>query len=140
MFILSNENNATQSTGIDPKTSGTIDKFVNMAFTDENYEFIVSEASKLNAHFTNFLNLVISSTSNNEIEDFIAKNPIRKCKSLASKRTGENLKRIYFKLSTENFEKIRTYAEQNDSSKTVIVNVILEVYRQKLNSISRGEK
>ena len=128
---MSNENNATQSKGIKPKTSRTIDKFVNMAFTDENYEFIVSEASKLNAHFTNFINLAISSTSDKEIEDFITKNPIRQCKSLASKRTGEHLKRIYFKLSTENFEKIRIAAEQNDSSKTVIVNVILEVYRQK---------
>ena len=126
-----NKNNTTQSTGIDTNTSRTTDKFVNMAFTDENYEFIVSEASKLNAHFTNFINLAISSTSDNEIEDFIAKNPIRQCKSLASKRTGEHLKRIYFKLSTENFEKIRNAAKQNNSSKTVIVNVILEVYRQK---------
>lgn len=102
-----------------------------MAFTDENYAFIVSEASKLNAHFTNFLNLVISSTSDHEIADFMINNPIRRCKSLASKRTGEHLKRIYFKLSTKNFEKIRTCAEQNDSSKTVIVNVILEIHRQK---------
>lgn len=128
---MSNENNATKSKGIDQKNSGTIDKFVNMAFTDENYEFIVSESSKLNAHFTNFINLAISSTSDNKIMDFMAKNPIRQCKSLASRRTGEHLKRIYFKLSTENFEKIRNAAEQNDSSKTVIVNVILEVYRQK---------
>ena len=127
-----NKNNTTQSTGIDTNTSRTTDKFINMAFTDENYEFIVSEASKLNAHFTNFINLAISSTSDNEIMDFMAKNPIRQCKSLASKRTGEHLKRIYFKLSTENFEKIRNAAEHTNSSKTVIVNVILEVYRQKL--------
>ena len=127
-----NKNNTTQSKGIDPKTSRTTDKFVNMAFTDENYEFIVFESSKLNAHFTNFINLAISSTSDNEIMDFMAKNPIRQCKRLASKRTGEHLKRIYFKLSTENFEKIRNAAKQNNSSKTVIVNVILEIYRQKL--------
>ena len=130
---MSKENNATQSKGIDQKTSGKIEKFVNMAFTDENYAFIVSEASKLNAHFTNFINLAISSTSDNEIENFINKNPIRQCKSLASKRTGEHLKRIYFKLNTENFEKIRNAAEQNDSSKTVIVNVILEIYISKNN-------
>ena len=125
-------NNVTLSKSIEPKTSGKIDKFVNMAFTNENYEFIVSESSKLNAHFTNFINLAISSTSDNEIMKFMAKNPIRQCKSLASKKIGEHLKRIYFKLSTENFEKIRTCAEQNNSSNTVIVNVILEVYRQKL--------
>ena len=130
---MSKENNATQSKGIDQKTSGKIEKFVNMAFTDENYAFIVSEVSKLNAHFTNFINLAISSTSDNEIENFINKNPIRQCKSLASKRTGEHLKRIYFKLNTENFEKIRNAAEQNDSSKTVIVNVILEIYISKNN-------
>ena len=134
MFLLSNEKiNAKNNEDINHKTSekNCKDKYVNMAFTDENYEFIVSESSKFNAHFTNFINFTISSASDNQIVDFITQNPIRQCKSLASKRTGEHLKRIYFKLSTENFEKIRNAAEQNNSSKTVIVNVILEIYRKK---------
>lgn len=132
MFILSNENNATQSKGIDPKTSGKIDKFVNMAFTDDNYDFIVARTSELCVNFTSFINHIIGFTSNEEINNFLAKNPWRKGKSSAPKRKGDHLKRIYLKLKAENYEKINACAEQNESSNTGIVNVILEVYRQKL--------
>ena len=111
---MGNENNTTQSKGIDPKTSGKIDKFVNMAFTDDNYDFIVSRTSELCVNFTNFINHIISFTSNEEINNFLAKNPWRKGKSSAPKRKGDHLKRIY---------------EQNESSNTGIVNAIIENYR-----------
>lgn len=122
---MNNEND------INTKHLGKDGQFINMAFTDDNYNFIVNEASRLNSHFTSILNFFINSIHENDIEDFLARNPIRKSKSLASKRKGEPLKRIYFKLSNENYERIRACAEQNNSSNTVIVNVILEICRQK---------
>ena len=111
------EDNKAQSKDINNETSrkDCKGKYVNMAFTDDNYDFIVARTSELCVNFTSFIN-----------------HPWRKGKSSAPKRKGDHLKRIYLKLKAENYEKINACAEQNESSNTGIVNVILEVYRQKL--------
>ena len=134
MFLLSNEkinaeDNKTQSKDITEKDCK--DKYVNMAFTDSNYDFIVSETSKLCVNFTSFINHIIHFTSNEEINNFLAQNPFRQGKSSAPKRRENHLKRIYLKLKAENYEKVHTCAEQNESSNTGIVNAMIENYRQK---------
>ena len=128
------EDNKAQSKDINNETSrkDCKGKYVNMAFTDDNYDFIVARTSELCVNFTSFINHIIGFTPNEEINNFLAKNPWRKGKSSAPKRKGDHLKRIYLKLKAENYEKINACAEQNESSNTGIVNVILEVYRQKL--------
>lgn len=123
-------NSTTQSKNVSHQTSEKEGQCVNMAFTDDNYDFIITGSYKLCINFTKFINLVISLTSNEEINIFLDKNPWRKGQSSAPKRRGNHLKRIYFKLKPENYEKLRNVAKQNDSSKTVIVNVILEIYRK----------
>ena len=107
---------------------------VNMAFTDSNYEFLLSETSKLGTNFMNFLNHIVSSTTKEEIEQLIKEQPWRKGgRSSAPRRRGHKSKRINFKISKENHKKLNDCASNNDATITTIVNVILEIYIAKNN-------
>lgn len=107
---------------------------VNMAFPDSNYEFLLSETSKLNINVMHFLNLIISSTTDEEIKQFIDNHPwLKGGRSSAPRRRGHKMKRINFKLSTQNHEKLRTCASNNNATITNIVNAILEIYIAKNN-------
>lgn len=110
-------------------TSDVKESRVNMAFPDSNYEFLLSETSRLNVNFMYFLNHIISSTSCEEIDAFMDNNPLFKGgRSSAPRRRGHRMKRINFKLSTANHEKLNLCALKNDATITAIVNAILEIY------------
>lgn len=107
---------------------------VNMAFTDNNYKVITSETSRLGVNFMHFLNYIINSTSEEEIDTFMNDNPLRKGgRNSAPRRRGNPLKRINFKLTTDNHDKLRVLASKNDATITTIVNAILEIYITKNN-------
>ena len=107
---------------------------VNMAFPDSNYEFILSETSRLNVNFMYFLNHIISSISNEDIDTFMDNNPLFKGgRSSAPRRRGHHMKRINFKISTENHEKLNACASKNNATITAIVNAIIEIYKAKNN-------
>ena len=111
---------------------------VNMAFPDSNYEFLLSETSKLNVNFMYFLNTIINSTTDEEIKQFMDNHPLLKGgRSSAPRRRGHKMKRINFKLSTQNHEKLRACASNNDATITNIVNAILEIYIDKKNNINQ---
>ena len=128
------EINEPTEKNVKPKTSenNKTEHRVNMAFTDSNYEFLLSETSKLSTNFMNFLNYIISSTTEEEIEQLIKEQPWRKCgKSSAPRRRGYKSKRINFKISKENHKKLDDCASNNGATITTIVNIILEIYRKK---------
>ena len=107
---------------------------VNMAFPDSNYEFLLSETSKLNVNFMYFLNNIIESTTNDEIKHFMDNHPLLKGgRSSAPRRRGHKMKRINFKINTKNHEKLRACASYNDATITNIVNAIIEIYINKNN-------
>lgn len=107
---------------------------VNMAFPDSNYEFLLSETSKLNVNFMYFLNTIIESTTDEEIKQFMNNHPLLKGgRSSAPRRRGHKMKRINFKLSVKNHEKLRSCASYNDATITSIVNAIIEIYITKNN-------
>ena len=141
VFLENEESNSTlqepQTTDKALETSeepDTKESRVNMAFPDTNYEFILSETSRLNVNFMYFLNHIISSTSNEDIDAFMDNNPLFKGgRSSAPRRRGHRMKRINFKISTENHQKLNTCASKNDATITAIVNAILEIYIAKNN-------
>lgn len=123
-----------ETNDIEQSTSEDTEKRVNMAFSDSNYEFIVSETSKLGVNFMYFLNYLIRTTSEEDINQLLDSQPFRKGgRSSAPRRRGHKLKRINFKLNTENHEKLNVLASKNDATITTIVNVILELYIAKNN-------
>lgn len=108
-----------------------------MAFSDNNYEFLLSETSKLNVNFMYCLNTIINSTTDEEIKQFMDNHPLLKGgRSSAPRRRGHHMMRINFKLSTQNHEKLRACASNNDATITNIVNVILEIYINKNKRIT----
>ena len=105
-----------------------------MAFTDSNYEFLLSETLKLNVNFMYFLNAIIESTTDEEIKQFMDNHPwLKSGRSSAPRRRGHKMKRINFKLNTQNHEKLRACASYHDATITNIVNAILEIYINKNN-------
>ena len=122
---------------IEDNTSGEKEKRVNMAFTDNNYKLITSETSRIGVNFMYFLNYIINSISNEEIDKFMDSHPLlRGGRRSAPRRKGNKLKRINFKINTENHEKLNTCALKNNATITTIVNAIIEMYATKngLNS------
>ena len=104
----------------------------NMAFTDANYEFLLSETSKLGVNFMYFLNHIISTTSNEDIDTFMDNHPLLKGgRSSAPRRRGFHMKRINFKISTDKHQKLRECASKHNATITAIVNAILEIYKGK---------
>ena len=119
---------------LEPKPDSHEESRVNMAFPDSNYEFLLSETSKLNVNLMYFLNTIINSTTDEEIKQFMDNHPLLKGgRSSAPRRRGHKMKRINFKLSTQNHEKLRACASNNDATITNIVNAILEIYIKKNN-------
>lgn len=121
---------------LEPKNDNTEEKEsrVNMAFPDSNYEFLLSETSKLNINFMYFLNTIIEATTDEEIKQFMDNHPLLKGgRSSAPRRRGHKMKRINFKLSAQNHKKLRACASNNDTTITNIVNAILEIYINKNN-------
>ena len=103
----------------------------NMAFTDPNYEFLLSETSKLGVNFMYFLNHIISTTSNDDIDAFMDNHPLLKGgRSSAPRRRGFHMKRINFKISADNHQKLRELASKHNATITAIVNAILEIYKE----------
>lgn len=103
----------------------------NMAFTDANYEFLLSETSKLGVNFMYFLNHIISTTSNDDIDAFMDNHPLLKGgRSSAPRRRGFHMKRINFKISADNHLKLRELASKHNATITAIVNAILEIYKE----------
>lgn len=103
----------------------------NMAFTDANYEFLLSETSKLGVNFMYFLNHIISTTSNDDIDAFMDNHPLLKGgRSSAPRRRGFHMKRINFKISADNHQKLRELASKHNATITAIVNAILEIYKE----------
>lgn len=115
----------------EPKNSVPEEKRINMAFTDSNYDFIIAETDKLGINCMHFINSIISSTDSGEIDQCIEKQPLRKGKHSAPRRKGHPMKRINFKLDGENYNKVFECAERNDTTITTIVNVVIEIYRDK---------
>ena len=104
----------------------------NMAFTDPNYEFLLSETSKLGVNFMYFLNHIISTTSNDDIDAFMDNHPLLKGgRSSAPRRRGFHMKRINFKISADNHQKLRECASKHNATITAIVNAILEIYKER---------
>lgn len=117
-----------------PNTPEEKESRVNMAFSDSNYEFLLSETLKLNVNFMYFLNTIIESTTDEEIKQFLDNHPwLKGGRSSAPRRKGHKMKRINFKLNTQNHEKLRTCASYHDATITNIVNAILEIYINKNN-------
>lgn len=113
-------------------TSTVKEKRDNMAFTDANYEFLLSETSKLGVNFMYFLNHIISTTSNEDIDAFMDNHPLLKGgRSSAPRRRGFHMKRINFKISADNHQKLRELASKHNATITAIVNAILEIYKEK---------
>lgn len=112
-------------------TSTVKEKRDNMAFTDANYEFLLSETSKLGVNFMYFLNHIISTTSNEDIDTFMDNHPLLKGgRSSAPRRRGFHMKRINFKISADNHKKLRECASKHNATITAIVNAILEIYKE----------
>ena len=104
----------------------------NMAFTDANYAFLLSETSKLGVNFMYFLNHIISTTSNDDIDAFMDNHPLLKGgRSSAPRRRGFHMKRINFKISADNHQKLRECASKHNATITAIVNAILEIYKER---------
>ncbi len=115
-------------------TSETKECRVNMAFSDNNYKFLLNETSKNNVNFMYFLNHIIKHTSDEEINRFMDNHPLLKGgRSSAPRRKGHKMQRINFKIYTENHEKVSNCALKNDATITAIVNAIIEIYISKNN-------
>lgn len=112
-------------------TSTVKEKRDNMAFSNANYEFLLSETSKLGVNFMYFLNHIISTTSNEDIDTFMDNHPLLKGgRSSAPRRRGFHMKRINFKISADNHKKLRECASKHNATITAIVNAILEIYKE----------
>lgn len=118
---------------LDSEYSETKEKRINMAFTDNNYEFIVSETSKLGASFVSFINYVISSVSIEDINSFIESHPwLKEGRSSALRRRGFHMKRINFKIFAQNYDKLQECASRHNATITAIVNIALDIYMSKI--------
>ena len=131
--FIENEETQDKVNVPEPKsdTSTVKEKRDNMAFTDANYEFLLSETSKLGVNFMYFLNHIISTTSNEDIDTFMDNHPLLKGgRSSAPRRRGFHMKRINFKISADNHQKLRELASKHNATITAIVNAILEIYKE----------
>ena len=117
------------------KTSKTVSeaKRISMAFTDNNYEFIIAETSKLGINCAFFLNSLIRIMDTNEVDKYVESQPLRKGNN-AIKRKGHPAKRINLKFPLDTYQKMADGAERNGTTLTQYLNMIVEVYKLDKNN------
>ncbi len=116
------------------KTSAVSEvKRISMAFTDNNYEFIIDETSKLGINCTYFLNSLIRIMDVNEVDKYVESQPLRKGNN-AIKRKGHPAKRINLKFPLDTYQKMADGAERNGTTLTQYLNMIIEVYKLDKNN------
>ena len=76
-----------------PSQSVSDFKRISMAFTDNNYEFIFDETSRLGINCAHFLNSLIRIMDSDEVDKYVESQPFRKGNN-AIKRKGHPAKRI----------------------------------------------
>ena len=117
------------------KTSKNVSevKRISMAFTDNNYEFIIDETSKLGINCAFFLNSLIRIMDVNEVDKYVESQPLRKGNN-AIKRKGHPAKRINLKFPLDTYKKMADGAERNGTTLTQYLNMIVEVYKLDKNN------
>lgn len=117
------------------KTSKTVSeaKRISMAFTDNNYEFIIDETSKLGINCAFFLNSLIRIMDINKVDKYVESQPLRKGNN-AIKRKGHPAKRINLKFPLDTYKKMADGAERNGTTLTQYLNMIVEVYKLDKNN------
>jgi len=103
-------------------------KRISMAFTDNNYEFIFDETSRLGINCAHFLNSLIRIMDVEEIDKYVESQPLRKGNN-AMKRKGHPAKRINLKFPMDTYKKMFDGAEKNGTTMTQYLNMIIEVYK-----------
>ncbi len=114
------------------KTASEV-KRISMAFTDNNYEFIIAETSKLGINCAFFLNSLIRIMDTNEVDKYVESQPLRKGNN-AIKRKGHPAKRINLKFPLDTYQKMADGAERNGTTLTQYLNMIVEVYKLDKNN------
>ena len=105
-------------------------KRINMAFSNENYELILSETERLGITCVYMINTLAQIIEEKDIDDYINSQLIRKSKNNVMRRKGCPAKRINLRFSPEVYEKINEGARRYDQTITQYVNTIIEVYTQ----------
>lgn len=105
-------------------------KRINMAFTDSNYELILSETERLGITCVYMINTLVQAVEEEDIEKYLSSLPIRRTKNNVPRRKGSPQKRINLKFSPEAYSKAVNGAERTNQTITQYVNTVIEVYAQ----------
>ena len=109
-------------------------KRMNMAFTDNNYTLIQSEANRLGINMAYFINAVIRAVPDDDVDKYLDALPIRPSKNHVPRRKGNPAKRLNFKIEDDAHVKITAGAEKHNETLTQYANTIIEVYAQANNN------
>ena len=114
----------------EPKESKDTSKRINMAFTDENYEALQSEANRFGVNMAFYVNTLVRIVEEADIEAYIESQPIKRTKNNVARRKGNPAKRINLKFHEDTHKKLKQGAEKYNQTITQYMNVIIEVYEQ----------
>ena len=103
-------------------------KRISMAFTDNNYQFILDETSQLGINCAHFLNSLIRIMDTDEVDKYVESQPLRKGNN-AIKRKGHPAKRINLKFPMDSYQKMASGAKRTGTTLTQYLNMIIEVYK-----------
>lgn len=138
--MLSAENTPSENTpgtsrqaGECPSPSGE-SKRINMAFSNENYELIMSETERLGITCVYMINTLARIVEEEDIEAYISSQVIRRSRNNVMRRKGSPAKRINIRFSPEIYDRISRGAVRYDQTITQYVNTIIEVYAQDKHS------
>lgn len=126
------ENEVTETMTEDQKTQKA--RRINMAFTDENYDYLLKETNRLSVSIVYYINTIISSTDEEKINEYIEKLPVRRSKDHVSRQKGNKVKRINLKFENNVHNLISSGAKKYNMTMTQYVNTIVETSKNTLNT------
>lgn len=124
------ENEVEESTNSD-SIRDTSSKRINMAFSDENYEYIISQSNKMLIPIAAFLNSIIPKIDDEEVGCYLQKLSVTRSKDNISRRKGNKVKRINLKFQNDVYNKIVLGADKFNMTLTQYVNTIVEIFKYK---------
>ena len=121
-------NNPFQISETGAKTIQPQKKRINMAFTDQNYRYIIEQSRLIGVNYTHFINSIILLIDKKELNLYVQNQPLRTGNN-ATRKNGHRVNRININFRPEVYHIISEGSKNTGTTITQFTNMIIEFYK-----------